>query len=123
MLQGHRAAPYGYEQWLAEYRRFKAAIRAALPRARFAGPDISDGGVAWVEAFARDEGGDAALLTAHHYIAGRDNPGSTHALLLKDETRFAQNNLAKFQASAVKAGIPWRISVPELAITASLPDV
>ena len=110
VLAGHRTAPYGYAQWLAEYRRFKAAIRAALPRARFAGPDISDGGVAWVEAFARDEGGDAALLTAHHYIAGRDNPGSTHALLLKDETRFAQNNLAKFQASAVKAGIPWRMS-------------
>jgi hypothetical protein len=110
VLAGHRAAPYGYGEWLAEYRRYKTAIRAVLPGARFAGPDISDAGVAWVENFARDEGGDAALLTAHHYIAGQDNPASTHALLLRDETRFQQNNLAKFQASAVKAGIPWRMS-------------
>ena len=110
VLQGHRAAPYGYEQWLAEYRRFKAAIRAAVPGAKFAGPDISDAGVSWVENFARDEGKDAVLLTAHHYIAGADNPGSTHALLLREETRFQQSNLAKFQASAARAGIPWRMS-------------
>jgi Glycosyl hydrolase family 79 C-terminal beta domain len=110
VLAGHRAAPYGYGEWLTQYRRFKAAIRAALPGARFAGPDISDAGVAWVEAFARDEGGEAAMLTAHHYIAGKDNLASTHALLLRDEIRFQQNNLARFQASAVKAGISWRMS-------------
>jgi len=110
VLAGHRSAPYGYGEWLAEYRRFKTAIRAAVPGARFAGPDISDAGVAWVENFARDEGRDAAMLTAHHYIAGRDNPGSTHALLLREETRFQQNNLTKFQASAARAGIPWRMS-------------
>lgn len=110
VLQGHRAAPYGYGEWLAEYRRFKSAIRAAVPGAKFAGPDISDAGVSWVENFARDEGSDAVMLTAHHYIAGRDNPGSTHALLLREETRFQQNNLTKFQASAARAGIPWRMS-------------
>ncbi|MES2473465.1 MAG: glycosyl hydrolase family 79 C-terminal domain-containing protein, partial [Pseudomonadota bacterium] len=38
------------------------------------------------------------------------NPASTHALLLRDETRFQQNNLTKFQASATRAGIPWRMS-------------
>ena len=107
---GHRAAPYGYDQWLAEYRKYKAAIRAVLPGAKFAGPDISDAGVAWVENFARDEGGDAVMLTTHHYIAGADNPASTHALLLREESRFQQNNLTKFQASAVRAGIPWRMS-------------
>ena len=110
VLQGHRSAPYGYNQWLAEYRKYKAAIRAVLPNAKFAGPDISDAGVSWVENFARDEGGDATMLTAHHYIAGRDNPASTHALLLREETRFQQNNLTKFQASAARAGIPWRMS-------------
>ena len=50
------------------------------------------------------------MLTAHHYIAGKDNLASTHALLLRDEIRFQQNNLARFQASAVKAGISWRMS-------------
>ena len=110
VLQGHRTAPYGYDQWLAEYRKYKAAIRAALPNAKFAGPDISDAGVSWVERFAADEGKDAVMLTAHHYIAGADNPASNHGLLLREETRFAQNNLTRFQASAARAGIPWRMS-------------
>lgn len=107
--QGHRKPPYGYNEWLAEYRRTKDAIRGVLPKVAFAGPDVSDGGRPWLDAFARDEGRDSALLTAHHYIAGQDNPASTVGLLLQEETRF-QQVLSRFDAAAKTAGVPYRLS-------------
>ena len=69
---GHRKESYDYAAWLADYRRYKAAIRSSLPRVPFAGPDAA-GAADWVERFAHDEVGDIALLTAHHYITGQAN--------------------------------------------------
>lgn len=109
VLQGHRKPPYGYNEWLPEYRRTKQAIRAALPHVAFAGPDVSDGGRPWLDSFARDEGRDIAMLTAHHYIAGQDNPASTVELLLREETRF-QQVLSRFDTAAKVAGVPYRLS-------------
>lgn len=104
---GHRKNPYGYPEWHADYRRYKAAIRAALPRAPFAGPDVA-GAVEWVEAFARDEGSDAALLTAHHYITGQANPATSIDLMLQEEKKF-QPALARMRAAAEAAHVPWRM--------------
>jgi hypothetical protein len=105
---GHRAAPYGYAAWHDEYRRYKSAIRASLPQVPLAGPDIAGGAVDWMESFARDEGGDIALLTAHHYIAGQANPASTLELMLQEEKKY-QPVLAKFQAIAEAAHLPYRL--------------
>ena len=96
---GHRSGTWDYEHWHGEYRRFKSAIRAALPRASFAGPDIAGGALDWMDGFARDEGGDIALLTAHHYITGQANPAATLELMLQEEKKY-QPILAKFQAAA-----------------------
>jgi hypothetical protein len=104
---GHRQGSYDYAAWHAEYRRYTAAIRAAVPHAPFAGPDVA-GAADWVEAFARDEKGAIALLTAHHYIAGQANPDSTLELMLQEEKKF-RPALAKFQAAAQAAGVPYRI--------------
>lgn len=37
----HRKPDYGYDEWLAEYRRYKAALRARFPGIPFAGPDVA----------------------------------------------------------------------------------
>jgi nucleotide-binding universal stress UspA family protein len=104
---GHRPADYNYDAWLKDYRRYKAAIRAALPRAAFAGPDLAaDAG--WMTRFAHDEGGDIALLTAHHYVTGQDKPDATHATLLAPEKKFI-GSLATFREAAKAAGKPWRM--------------
>src|SRR3984957_4176793 len=105
---GHRAGTYDYAAWHAEYRRFKSAIRAALPHAPFAGPDIAGGRVDWMEAFARGEGGDIVLLTAHHYIAGQADPGSTIELMLREEKAY-EAVLAKFRSIANGAHLPYRL--------------
>ena len=76
----HRPPGYGYEQWLADYRRYKTALRAQIPGIPLAGPDVA-GKTDWVTRFAADEGKDAVLLTHHYYREGQ-NPGSTIEKLL-----------------------------------------
>jgi hypothetical protein len=105
---GHRKAPYDYAAWHGEYRRYRDAVRAALPHVPLAGPDIAGGAVDWMASFARDEGGDIALLTAHHYIGGQANPASTLELMLQEEKKY-QPVLEKFQAIAGAAHLPYRI--------------
>jgi hypothetical protein len=105
---GHRTGAYDYAAWHAEYRRFKSAIRGALPRVPFAGPDIAGGRVDWMQSFARDEGGDIALLTAHHYIAGQGDPTSIIELMLREEKNY-EAVLAKFRSIAESAHLPYRL--------------
>jgi hypothetical protein len=104
---GHRHEPYDYAAWLADYRRYKAAIRAVLPNAPFAGPDAAFN-VDWVEQFARDEGKDAVLLTAHHYITGQANPSVSIELMLQEDRKY-QPALARLQAAAEQAHLPYRL--------------
>jgi len=104
---GHRPADYNYDAWLKDYRRYKAAVRAAVPGAPFAGPDLA-GAADWMTRFARDEGGDVALLTAHHYVTGKDKPDATGATLLAQDKKFT-GSLATFREAARAAGKPWRM--------------
>jgi hypothetical protein len=69
---GRRPKGYSYEDYLKEYRAYKAIIRRKLPRAPFAGPDASSA-TDWVTRFAADEGNDLQLLTRHYYRAGANN--------------------------------------------------
>jgi len=104
---GHRQGLYDYAAWLAQYRRYKAAIRAVLPRAPFAGPDLA-GASDWMTQFARDEGQDIALLTAHHYITGQASPSATLDTMLGEEKKY-QAALSQFQAASETANRPWRM--------------
>lgn len=104
---GHRPADYGYDAWLKNFRRYKAAIRAVLPRARFAGPDLA-GAADWMTRFAQDEGRDSALLTAHHYITGQASPAATIETMLAEEKKF-QGALATFRDASNSAHRDWRM--------------
>lgn len=104
---GHRPADYNYDAWLKDYRRYKAAIRAVLPKARFAGPDLA-GAADWMSRFAKDEGTDIALLTAHHYITGQANPAATMETMLAEEKKY-QGALASFADTMKAHQIDWRM--------------
>jgi hypothetical protein len=102
----HRPSTYGYAEWLAEYRKFKAAIRAKLPNATFAGPDAATD-TDWVTHFANDEGNDIKLLT-HHYYRECASATSTLDKLLKPDPRL-QPLLDKLRAATRQSNVPYRI--------------
>jgi hypothetical protein len=102
----HRPPNYGYNEWLAEYRRYKTALRAQIPSIPFAGPDVA-GKTEWVTRFAEDEGQDIILLTHHYYREGQ-NPASTIEKLLGVDPKL-QPQLATLSAASERCGKPYRI--------------
>jgi hypothetical protein len=105
LREGHRQH-YSYDEYLKEYRRYKAAIRAALPNSVFAGPDAAIA-TDWAEQFAQDEGHDLGLLTHHYYREGQ-SPRSTMEKLLRPDPKLAAM-LDRMHAASSKARVPYRI--------------
>ncbi len=102
----HRPKGYSYDDYLKEYRRYKAAIRAKLPNAPFAGPDAA-GATGWVTRFAADEGNDLKLLT-HHYYRECASRTSTLNMLLHPDPKLAPE-LEKLRAASAASHVPYRI--------------
>ena len=102
----HRQASYSYDDWLAEYRRYKTALRARFPGIPLAGPDAA-GKTDWVTRFAADEGKDSVLLTQHYYREGQ-NPTSTIEKLLGPDPKL-QPRLDQLSAVSKSSGLPYRI--------------
>ncbi|MEO6817290.1 MAG: hypothetical protein ABI177_11370 [Edaphobacter sp.] len=105
--EGHRPRGFSYENYLEEYRRFKSALRVALPGVPFAGPDVA-GDNEWVDCFAKDEGGDLKLLTHHYYRGGASNSASTLDLLLHRDPKLA-STLTTLKQISEQAHLPFRI--------------
>jgi Glycosyl hydrolase family 79 C-terminal beta domain len=103
--EGHRRN-YSYDEYLKEYRRYKAALRSAMQHAAFAGPDAAVE-TEWVERFAADEGRDLRLLTHHYYREGQ-SPRSTADKLLKPDPKLS-TMLERMQAASKSSGVPYRI--------------
>lgn len=103
----HRPAEYSYQSYLADYRRYKAAIRRRLPGAPFAGPDAARDSD-WVTRFARDEGRDLKLLTHHYYRGGARDPRSSLEELLEPDPGL-ETMLAKMRQASKEAHVPYRI--------------
>jgi hypothetical protein len=76
-----------FDAYHADYARYKAAIRAKLPRAVFSGPD-SAGSFSYVENFVAAESSDMALVTHHYYRGGARDPKSTLPRLLARDAAF-----------------------------------
>ena len=104
--QGHRHTGYSYDDYLREYRAYRDALRKAIPKIAFAGPDVADA-TDWVAKFALDEGRDIELLTHHYYREGQ-NPTSTIDKLLHTDPKLAPM-LAKLKAASESSGVPYRI--------------
>src|SRR5215469_3890142 len=101
-----RKPGYGYEDWLAEHRLYKAALRGSNSVLSLAGPDVAIV-TDWVSRFAADEGKDAVLLT-HHYYRENQNPTSTIDKLLSVDPNL-QPKLAQLHAASQSCGVPYRI--------------
>ena len=97
-----------FNSYYSNYLAFKAAIRMALPAAAFSGPDVA-GNLAWLQAFARQEGQGIHLLTHHYYRTGAKTPGATFESLLNPDPDW-QARLGQLQTISQDCGVPFRIN-------------
>ena len=105
--QGHKPKGYGYAEYRQEFERFAEALRARVPGARLAGPDVA-GATDWVASFAHDERDRISLLTEHYYRTGQKNPLATMENLLNTDERFVKMT-ARLQEIGKSSGLPYRL--------------
>lgn len=103
--------PKGYDAmaFLAEWVPFHAAIRARVPNAAFAGPDVA-GAADWVPAFAAAAPAGLVLLTRHYYADGP--AGAPHVSLeklLQSSARVAPI-LQRLEDVSRTSGLPYRLA-------------
>ncbi len=110
-----RPETYGPEDFLAEWNRFHTAILAAVPQAKFAGPDISNK-LPYLTAFAQEapKHPDVILLTSHYYAMGpASSPEATLQNLLSSDPKqstLKQRDLHVIAEAQLSAHLPYRMS-------------
>jgi Glycosyl hydrolase family 79, N-terminal domain len=97
-----------FNSYYSNYLAYKESIRAALPSAKFSGPDVA-GNLNWLLNFATNEGRDISLLTHHYYRTGAKTPGATIENLLKLDDGW-QSKLRQLQGVSRSSGVPFRIN-------------
>ncbi len=97
-----------YEEFIAKWNEFYAAIRIQLPSVPIAGPDTSN--PKWNSRFAEDAGHKVVLQTSHFYAEGPPtDPGMTIDYLLHPGERL-QTYVMQAIDVAKKSGIPYRMA-------------
>lgn len=92
-----------FEEYIAAYAEYKAAIRDVLPQIKFSGPDAAHR-TDWVRQFAENQSKDLELLTHHYYIGDSRRPESTIPAMLKSDPtlqKILQNLLTLQQKHSV----------------------
>jgi hypothetical protein len=103
-----RAKSYDASAYLGEWHAFHQAVRAQVPDARFAGPDVAME-TGWVGALAADHPAGLALLTRHYYA---DGPAGAPQLSVPRLLRSEQRIVPVLDALARDGrayGLPFRI--------------
>src|ERR1043166_8576436 len=104
-----RPPAYDFAAFLAEWLRFAAAIRARVPDASFAGPDVA-AAPDWVPAFAAAAPPGLVLLTQHHYAEGpAGDPGVSLPRLLQSSPGI-EPTLRRLASASRAARLPCRIA-------------
>ena len=106
---GVRPQGYDFDAFLAEWRQYYTAIRARLPAAPFAGPDIVIE-QKWIRPFI-EAAGDALVLVTRHYYA--DGPaGVPHISLarLLSSAPQAKTMLQEMRSISESSRLPFRIA-------------
>jgi hypothetical protein len=103
-----RPQSYDVAAYLKEWHPFHAAVRARVPDARFAGPDVA-GATDWVGAFAAARPEGLVLLTRHYYADGPSGaPHVSLEKLLRSDGQIAPV-LDELARAGRAHGLPWRI--------------
>jgi hypothetical protein len=108
----YRPGTWTYPDYWKEWVIARAAIRARVPHAKFAGPDVSNK-MAYVTGFAEDAQNntpDVVMLTSHYYAMGPAGAaGITLDKLLSPDPKLERDVKTAIDA-AHNAGLPYRMS-------------
>ena len=117
-----RPKTYDMAAFLNEWRRFQAAIRAAVPDARFAGPDVA-AETGWIAPFADVAPTGLVMLTRHYYADGpASNPAVTLGKLMRSAGQITPV-LAEIAAIGTAHRLPWRIAETNSVYAGGRPGV
>ncbi len=105
-LRGHG---WNFNRYWDEYQNYVKAVRARIPQAPFAGPDVADN-TAWVTQFAERARKDAVLLTSHYYAMGPPENAEMNAKRLLRRDRRPAREIPMLVAAAKAAGMPYRMA-------------
>jgi hypothetical protein len=110
-----RERPFDFAKYITEFQQFIEVIRAKVPTARFAGPDIANN-MEWVEEFGRAQMSwiakdKAVLLSGHDYAMGpASNPAMNADKLLSSNPHLEEQIARAQKATADSGGIPFRMT-------------
>jgi hypothetical protein len=117
-----RPKTYDVAAFLNEWQRFHAAIRAAVPDAHFAGPDVA-AETGWIAPFADLAPAGLVLLTRHYYADGpASNPAVTLGRLMHSAGQITPV-LAEMAAIGAAHRLPWRIAETNSVYAGGRPGV
>ena len=102
----HWTFTYYWDRW----QTFQAAVKQAVPTARFAGPDVTQKGYSWVTMMA-EKHPDIEFLTAHYYAEGPPaDPKMTLEYLLHRGNDPATGEIGIVHAATKVLGKPFRMT-------------
>jgi hypothetical protein len=104
-----RPPSYDIAAFLAEWMRFAAAIRARVPQAAFAGPDVA-AATDWVPRFAAAAPPGLVLLTRHHYADGPAGDPRVSLPRLLQSSGAIEPTLRRLAEASRAARVPYRIA-------------
>ena len=104
-----RPPSYNVFDFLAEWQRFHAAIRARLPDAPFAGPAVASE-TGWIAPFAEVGRGSLVLLTRHYYADGPARAPHINLPKLLASAHQIDPILAELQQIARTQHLPFRVA-------------
>jgi hypothetical protein len=106
---GIRPPAWTFDDYLEQWREFARAIRARVPRAPLAAPDVATS-TDWITSFAEKAKDQIDLLTGHYYAMGPPtNPTVTIERLLKPSASLERNVPIIMKASR-DSGKPFRMA-------------
>jgi hypothetical protein len=119
---GLRPKTYDVTAFLNEWQRFQVAIRAAVPDACFAGPDVA-AETGWIAPFADAAPAGLVMLTRHYYADGpASNPAVTLGKLMRSAGQIVPV-LAEMAAIGTAHRLPWRIAETNSVYAGGRPGV
>lgn len=104
-----RPAGYSFADYIAEWKTFAAAVRKAVPGAKFAGPDVA-GQSEWIVEFAKQHSPDTVMLTGHYYAEGPPTDPRMNIDYLLHPTPQLMHDIPLVMQAAREAKLPYRMA-------------